>query len=134
MPPAKSSAPSANNQPVGAHTQWVTGAYTIKTHSAINTIQALNLIRSATEPLIIATAIMAKVIWKIANKTSGIVPLNVSVVMPSNNSLLISPSHKPPSPNAKEYPTITQTTVTIAAALKLCPIVAKTFFLRTIPP
>ena len=61
VPPAKSSAPSAINQPP-PQTQWQIGAYTNNTQRAVNTIKLLNLIRSAIEPAKIATVIMAKVI------------------------------------------------------------------------
>ncbi|MNC71053.1 hypothetical protein D3C75_1219280 [compost metagenome] len=72
------------------------------TQIVINVIQALNFIRSATEPLIMATVIIAKVIWKITKRISGIVPLSASVVIPDNMILSKPPIKALPEPNASE--------------------------------
>ena len=37
VPPAKSSAPRLNSQPVGLNTQWATGEYTSTDHRPRNT-------------------------------------------------------------------------------------------------
>ncbi|MNE98961.1 hypothetical protein D3C80_1975630 [compost metagenome] len=63
-------------------------------------INAPNFIRSAIEPVIMATVIMAKVIWKITNRTSGIVPVSASVVIPVSMNLSKPPIKALPSPKA----------------------------------
>ncbi len=74
-PPAKSSAPSRSRiQPPGPHTQCVTGTYTRSVQSGTKTSHAENFVRSATAPLIRAAVTMAKVSWKVANRTVGTVP------------------------------------------------------------
>ncbi|MCY1427933.1 hypothetical protein D9M71_438020 [compost metagenome] len=90
--------------------------------------------RSAIEPLRIATVIMAKVIWKITKRLSGIVPLNASNATPFSIALDKSPKNAPVPENAIEYPAITHTKLTKIAAERLNIIVLSTFFLRTIPP
>ncbi len=60
-----------------------------------------NFIRSAIEPLMMATVIMAKVIWKMTKRISGIVPESASVVMPDSINLSKLPIKALPSPNAK---------------------------------
>ena len=63
-PPAKSSAPicSPINEPSPPHTMCASGAYTTSTHMPRNSTIALNFMRPATEPVIIAEVIMAKAI------------------------------------------------------------------------
>src|SRR6266542_5872094 len=50
VPPAKSSAPSLNSQPLGEKTQCATGAYTSRDQSAITATKPPNLSRSAVDP------------------------------------------------------------------------------------
>jgi hypothetical protein len=63
VPPAKSSAPSWNSQPVGLNTQWATGAYTSTNHSPRNATQPANFMRSAVAPVMSAGVITANIIW-----------------------------------------------------------------------
>src|SRR6266536_185272 len=70
VPPAKSSAPSLNSQPVGENTQWATGAYTKIAQSVIAATKPPNLSRSAVEPVISAGVMIANMSWKLT-KTSG---------------------------------------------------------------
>ncbi len=71
MPPAKSSAPSWNSQPVGENTQWAMGAYTRSSHTPAKTTQAANFIRSATAPVISAGVMIANISWKATNASGG---------------------------------------------------------------
>ncbi|MNI82706.1 hypothetical protein D3C73_1394490 [compost metagenome] len=67
----------------------------------MNATKALNFIRSAIEPVMMATVIMANVIWKITNRISGMVPVSASVVMPDNMILSKPPMNALPSPKAR---------------------------------
>jgi hypothetical protein len=82
VPPAKSSAPRrAAIQPSSRlKTQWQTGKYTTLTHSTTNSTQPPNLARSAMAPLIRAVVRMANIIWKLANTSTGTVPLTSPTV------------------------------------------------------
>src|SRR6476659_940453 len=81
VPPAKSIAlrllaiqpPTAFSvtTPSNAKTQCATGKYTSTAHTAANTIQAPNFIRSATAPEISATVIAANNAWNNANSVIG---------------------------------------------------------------
>ncbi len=57
--------------------------------------------RSANAPVISAGVMIAKVIWKVMNTLSGIVPLSASVVMPLRNSRDRSPRYGPSPANAR---------------------------------
>ena len=60
-------------------------------HRALNHSTAENFMRSAKAPTNRPGVMMAKVIWKTKNSTSGIVPLMLSPVMPLRKVL-----EKPP--------------------------------------
>lgn len=62
----KSSAPRCFTiQPSVSNTQWASGTYTIRSHSTTKTSQPFMVARSAMDPLIRATVMMAKPIWKV---------------------------------------------------------------------
>ena len=70
----------------------------------MNSNKAENFMRSAKAPTISAGVIMAKVIWKVMNTVSGIVPVIDSTPMPARNSLPKPPQKAfmlPPSPKAR---------------------------------
>ena len=73
VPPAKSAMPILASQPVGAHTQCASGAYTSRDHMVKKINNAENFMRSAQLPVTTAGVIMAKLIWNIKNTLSGIV-------------------------------------------------------------
>ncbi|SSQ11111.1 Uncharacterised protein [Acinetobacter baumannii] len=68
----------------------------------MNAMKAEYFIRSAIEPLKIATVMMAKVIWKITKRLSGIVPLSASKATPLSIALDKSPKYAPVPENAIE--------------------------------
>lgn len=66
-PPAKSSTPHRLIQPCRSNTQCAIGKYTSVTQTTENTIHGPSrVLRPATEPLIRATVMMAKVSWNSA--------------------------------------------------------------------
>ena len=69
--PAKSRAPSVNNQSTEPHTQCATGQYTDVVQSAANSSYAPKPTRSATAPPVSATAVMANMPWKAKNARCG---------------------------------------------------------------
>ncbi len=134
VPPAKSSAPRSASQPP-ANTQCATGRYTRIDHSAMNHTHALKRRRSAIAPVMSAGVITAKVSWNATNAIVGMEPVVVCATSfrPTKSKLPIQPPF-PASPNASEYPKITQRTVTIPIAKKFCMSIASTFLARTMPP
>ncbi len=62
---------SSVTTPSNANTQCATGKYTRIAHTAANTIQAPNFIRSAAAPDISATVIAANSAWNNANRLTG---------------------------------------------------------------
>ncbi len=135
-PPAKSRAPRwFRIQPPGPQVQCATGTYTSSAHSGTKTSQAPNFARSAMAPLIRATVTIAKVSWKVAKRTVGTVPWTLSgprPAMPRWSRPPISPATVS-SPNAREYPAASHTTVTRAIATKLIISMLRTLFVRTMP-
>ena len=98
---------------------------------------AENFMRSAKAPVISAGVMIAKVIWKVMNTDSGMVPLRESLPMPARNRFPSPPTkalRSPPSLKASEYPMTIHSTVIRQAVAKLCMTVDSTFFLRTMPP
>ena len=62
----------------------------------MNSIMAENFIRSANAPAIRAGVMIAKVIWKVMNTDSGMVPASACVdskVIPERNALLNPPTN-----------------------------------------
>ena len=62
---------------------------------------AENFIRSANAPVISAGVMMAKVIWKVMNTLSGIVPHSESTVIPRRKNLPRSPTSAPSPEKAR---------------------------------
>ena len=102
VPPAKSRTPAAPRKPPGPQTQWAIGAYTRIDQAPMNHSNAENFMRSANAPTISAGVMMAKVIWKVMNTDSGIVPLNASTPMPLRNIRLKPPKIGLASVKARE--------------------------------
>jgi hypothetical protein len=92
VPPAKSRIPQSHSRPpLPDHTMCAIGKYTSVTHSPAKIISAEKRMRSAIEPTISATVMIAKVIWKVANTLSGIAAVSESRPRPA-----ISARSKPP--------------------------------------
>ncbi len=62
---------------------------------------AENFIRSAKAPVISAGVMIAKVIWKVMNTLSGMVPLSESTVMPFRKNRPRSPMNAPSPEKAR---------------------------------
>ncbi len=61
----------------------------------MNRSSAPNFMRSAKAPTVSAGVMIAKVIWKVANTDSGIVPTTESTVTPDMNALSSPPITRP---------------------------------------
>ena len=81
---------------------------------------AENFILSTKAPIIKAGVIIAKVIWNVAKRLSGIVPEILSKSIDFIKILLKSPIHALPEENAKLYPNVTQIIDTTQATAKCC--------------
>ncbi len=57
--------------------------------------------RSAKAPTMSAGVMMAKVIWKVMNTDSGMVPLSVSTSMPARKARSSAPMNRLPSAKAR---------------------------------
>jgi hypothetical protein len=108
-------------------------------HTDTNTIQAPNLARSAIAPETRAPVITANRPWNTAKRITGTVSQLsaedfISDWRPTYCQGLPRRPAPTSSPNAREYPTSTQTTVIAARAPKDIMIMLSTLLERTIPP
>ena len=139
VPPAKSRAPRLNSQPVGAKTQWATGAYTRVDHRARKSAHPANFIRSAVAPVMRAGVMMANIIWKATNASAGTVSASRPGMLPLNKPLRPTRS-KPPItppwslPKARLKATNAHSTLTSPMQKTFCMSMPRTFLPLTIPP
>ncbi len=118
---------------------WAIGMYTRVTQIAEKTIHELNFIRSATEPEISATVMIANVAWKAIATRAGTPEPAIrlwSSVIPLEPKYSKGLPMMPPMsvPNAPEYPYSNQIGAMRAIAPKLIIIMFSTVLPRTMPP